>query len=148
MLLWCSTAGFLYSKHNDVEKDKTIILCKEVIHRRTMLFYTASKSIHTWWIFTWQILFLNGSVKKPHHKQNPNLYFRIQWSSILQERRCHLGEMIPNISRKSIYFKGNFRVNHPIGFMQGERISSESPVKCQILYVVLKTKMLTNLTSA
>lgn len=27
----------MYSKHNDVEKDKTIILCKEVIRRRTML---------------------------------------------------------------------------------------------------------------
>lgn len=37
---------------------------------------------------------------------------------------------------------------HPIVFMQGERIPSESPGKCQILYVVLKIKMLTNLTSA
>ena len=111
MLLWCSTAGFLYSKHNDVEKDKTIILCKEVIHRRTMLFIQLANPYIHGESSCGNFFFLNGSVKKPNHKQNPNLYFRIQWSSILQERRCHLGEIIPNITRKSIYFKGNFRVN-------------------------------------
>lgn len=37
---------------------------------------------------------------------------------------------------------------HSISFMEGGRISSESPVKCQIVYIVLKIKMLANLTGA